>query len=307
MAITLFENLRAVFYAPFYAAHDLGAYAEEGIEVNIITSPSPAATATSLLDGTADISWGGPMRVLLTYDRHPECDLVLFAEAVGRDPFFLIGQEPRPDFAVDDLTGLHLASVSEVPTPWLCLQEDLRRAGHDPASVRRRPDATMGENAAALLAGDVDVVQIYQPYAERLVRAGCHIWYAAAARGPTAYTSFYATRRRFEADPETMAAMARGLYRTQKWLGGAAPTDVARVIAGYFPDLATDLVADCIARYQALGVWNDTPVLPEDGFERLKASCLSGGLISRDTAYGVCVDNHHAEAAVAADPTAMSG
>ncbi len=307
MAITLFENLRAVFYAPFYAAHALGAYAEEGIEVNITTSPSPAATATSLLDGTADVSWGGPMRVLLTYDRHPECDLVLFAEAVGRDPFFLIGREARPDFAVDDLTALHLASVSEVPTPWLCLQEDLRRAGHDPAAVRRRPDATMGENEAALLAGDVDVVQVYQPYAERLVRAGCHVWYAAATRGPTAYTSFYATRRRFEADPETMAAMARGLYRTQKWLGGAAPTDVARVIAGYFPDLAADLVADCVARYQALGVWNDTPVLPEDGFERLKASCLSGGLISRETTYGVCVDNRHAEAAVADDPPAMTG
>lgn len=30
MAITLFENLRAVFYAPFYAAQALGAYQDEG-------------------------------------------------------------------------------------------------------------------------------------------------------------------------------------------------------------------------------------------------------------------------------------
>ena len=117
MALTLFENLRALFYAPFYAAHARGAYAAEGLEVNIVTSPSPAATATSLLDGTADVSWGGPMRVLLTYDRHPECDLVLFAEAIGRDPFFLIGREPRPDFSPADLMGARLASVSEVPTP----------------------------------------------------------------------------------------------------------------------------------------------------------------------------------------------
>jgi NitT/TauT family transport system substrate-binding protein len=29
------------------------------------------------------------------------------------------------------------AIVSEVPTPWLCLQEDLRQAGIDPAPLRR--------------------------------------------------------------------------------------------------------------------------------------------------------------------------
>ena len=306
MAITLFENLRAVFYAPFYAAHALGAYGEEGIEVNITTSPSPAATASRLLDGTADVSWGGPMRVLATYDRDPDCDLVLFAEAVGRDPFFLIGREPRPDFELGELMELHLASVSEVPTPWLCLQEDLRRLGLDPGAVRRRADGTMAGNEAALLAGEVDVVQLYQPYAEQLLRQGCHVWYAAAKRGPTAYTPFYATRARFEAEPETMAAMTRGLYRTQKWLKTAAPESVAEIIRDYFPDLALDLVAACIARYQGLGVWNENPILTAEGFERLKASCLSGGLVSRDVPYEVCVDNRHAGAALAADPPAMA-
>lgn len=31
--ITLSENFRALFYAPFYAAHAIGAYAAEGVEV----------------------------------------------------------------------------------------------------------------------------------------------------------------------------------------------------------------------------------------------------------------------------------
>ena len=37
MKITLFENLRAVFYAPFYAACALGAYHAEGVQVEIVT------------------------------------------------------------------------------------------------------------------------------------------------------------------------------------------------------------------------------------------------------------------------------
>ena len=56
-----------------------------------------------------------------------------------RDPFFLIGREPRPDFALADLYGKRVATVSEVPTPWLCLQEDMRRVGLDPDALPRTP------------------------------------------------------------------------------------------------------------------------------------------------------------------------
>jgi hypothetical protein len=41
MAIVLQETLRAVFYAPFYAALALDAYAQEGVEVRFVSSPTP--------------------------------------------------------------------------------------------------------------------------------------------------------------------------------------------------------------------------------------------------------------------------
>ena len=82
-----------------------------------------------------------------------------------------------------------------MPTPWLCLQQDLRIAGLDPDALPRIADRSMAENMAALRSGEVDVVQLFQPFVEELVAAGQgHIWYAAAARGPTSYTAFYARR-----------------------------------------------------------------------------------------------------------------
>jgi NitT/TauT family transport system substrate-binding protein len=40
------------------------------------------------------------------------------------------------------------------------------------------------------------VVQLFEPFANELIVAGeGHLWYAVAARGPTAYTSFYMRRR----------------------------------------------------------------------------------------------------------------
>jgi len=72
---------------------------------------------------------------------------------VTRDPFFLVGREPRTDFDLRELAALRIGTVSEVPTPWLCLQDDLRRAGIDPATLDRVTNQTMAENTAALRAG----------------------------------------------------------------------------------------------------------------------------------------------------------
>ena len=194
LSITLLENFRAVFYTPFYAAFSLGAFEEQGVEVRLETSPDPAQNANLLMSGDAQVSWGGPMRVMVAYDKNPDCDLKVFCEVVCRDPFFLIGREPNPGFRMGELMGPKIATVSEVPTPWMCLQHDLRLAGLDPAALNRIPDKTMGENADALRAGEVDVIQVFQPFAEELIREGAgHIWYQAAERGLTTYTAFYAS------------------------------------------------------------------------------------------------------------------
>ena len=62
MAIRLSENFRALFYAPFYAAHAIGAYRSEGVEVTLLSSPDPERTAAALRAGDVDVMWGGPLR-----------------------------------------------------------------------------------------------------------------------------------------------------------------------------------------------------------------------------------------------------
>src|SRR5271166_6237036 len=190
VAIRLSENFRALFYAPFYAAHAIGAYQAEGVEVELLSSPDPARTAAALRNGEVDAMWGGPLRVMRAHAQDPEADSVCFCDVIARDPFFIIGREPRADFRIAELSGVRFGSVAEVPTPWLCLQHDLRQAVVDPMTLNRISDASMANNAAALRAGSLDAVQLFQPYAEELIASGAgHLWYAAADRGLTAYTT----------------------------------------------------------------------------------------------------------------------
>jgi len=234
MPIVLQETLRGLLYAPFYAALALEAYREQGVDVRFVSAPRPSEAARGLLDGTVDVTWGGPMRVMETYDEQPNCDLVCFCEVVTRDPFCLVGRGLRPNFELTDLIGTTIATVSEVPTPWLCLQEDIRRAGLDANAIERISGRSMAENLEALRAGKIAAVQLFEPFIEEALADGtCSIWYAASERGPTSYTTFY-TRRALLADRhDEMKAMVRAIYRTQKWLHASASAQIARAIVRF--------------------------------------------------------------------------
>ena len=243
-----------------------------------------------------------------TYDRRTDCDLVCFGEAVTRDPFFLIGREPRPDFTFADLYGKRVATVSEVPTPWLCLQEDLRRAGLDPDALPRVADRTMTENVAALRRGEFDVVQLFQPFAEELIAGGNgHLWYAAATRGSTSYTSFYTRRTTLTARREELKKVVRGLYRTQKWLHASPPEAIADAVQSFFPAVPALLLRAAIARYRALGIWGRNPILPRVGYERLRAGLISASFVRQAAPFEQAVDNTLAEEIVREDPPALEG
>jgi NitT/TauT family transport system substrate-binding protein len=299
MRLRLYENYRFLLYTPFYAAHAIGAYQAQGLEVELLASPGPGRAETALIAGDADVIWAGPMRIIKHHDLHPDSPLVCIAEVVCRDPFSIVGREPRPDFRLADLASLRFASVAEVPTPWLCLQEDLRQAGIDPDGLNRIGERSMADSLAALRAGGVDAVQCFEPFVEQALRNnGGHLWYAASGRGRTSYTALVATRERLASDPELLLRLVRAIYQTQRWVQAASPAEIAAAIAGFFPDNDLATLEGAIARYRLQAVWGTDPILPQEGFERLRQGLISSGFVGREVPFNSCVDNRLAEQAV---------
>jgi NitT/TauT family transport system substrate-binding protein len=297
--LRLYENYRFVLYAPFYAAHATGAYADEGVEVELLPSPGPGRAEAALAAGEVDVIWMGPIRLMKHHDDNPRSPLVAFAEVVCRDPFSLVGARPNPDFRLAELAGLRFASTSEVPTPWLCLEEDLRQSGVDPSRLDRVIGRSMAENVAALADGSLDVAQLFEPFVEEAVAGGRHVWLPASARGRTSYTVFVTNRGRLAADAEPFRRMTRAIYKTQRWVAGHSPEALADAIAGYFPALDRGVLTRALARYQGQGVWGRDPVLPEEGFDRLRRALLGSGFLKRAVPSAECVDNRLAHDVVA--------
>ena len=295
-AITLYENLRTTTYVPFYLAIVDGDWEKLGVSVDTQLSPATSETAQALLDGRTDVSWGGPMRVMLHHDRDPDCPLVCFGQVVARDPFILVGRTPKRLFKFPDLVARRVAVASEVPTPWMTFQDDLQRAGIDPEAIDRAPDATMAENVVRLRNGEVDVIQVFQPYAELAVCGGFgHIWHRFSVRGDIGFTTFY-TRRAFIADNRDVCVkLVQGVMRASKRLHRQSARKTAERIATFFPDLEIDALVNIISGYRKANLWARDPALPATAIVRLKAALLSGGLISRDIPYDRIVDDSIAD------------
>ncbi len=303
MRITLWESFRAVFYTPFYVSIALDRFGMHGLELDFDAVPPGMDVCDALRSGTADVAWGGPMRLMKDFDQRPADrprseDTVGFCEVVARDPFFLVGKERR-DFQLSDLLDLRLASVSEVPTPWLCLQHDLRCAGIDPERIDRVKDLTMSESVAALAAGSVDVIQIFQPAVEQLVAGGnAIIWYAAADRGPTSYTTFFATRQWLSENQSAARSLVRGIQDGLDWLHRHEASETAALVASYFPDIDQQILSAAIDRYRRLEIWATTPIMSAAGFNRQAEGLHSGGFIRRIPQMTDCIDVSIAQAAL---------
>ena len=290
MIIRLSENFRAVFYAPFYATIELGHYRDAGPDVRLLASPAPGTAAGGLLDGTIDVTWGGPMRVMKARNEPGGPPLLCFCEVVRKDPFYLVGRRGLGDFRLQDLARLKLASVSEVPTPWLCLQHDLREQGIDPGRLDRISDRTMAQNLEALGRGEIDVAQMFEPYAAMAVRQGIgEIVHAASARGLTSYTTLLATRPAVERLGGEFGAMRSAIGRTLAWLVGHSAAELAEVVAAYFPDVAREDLVAAFHRYREAGLWSSDTGVTREGFQRLAVSLQSGGFIARVPDYDDCV------------------
>ena len=281
--ITLYENLRTIVYAPFYLADRRGFWTRQGLDVAIQLSPDPVETAEGLLAGRADISWGGPMRVMLHHDRDPDCQLVAFGQIVARDPFVLIGRDPNPDFHFRDLQDKRIAVAWEVPTPWMTFQDDLSRAGIDPAHLSIADKMPMNTFADRLAAGAIDVAQVLEPHASAAIADGrAHLWHRFANRGDIGYTSFYTTRKYLEQNPDICRSLLSGVGMALDAVTSEPADRIAAELSTLFTDVPLSILTAAIAGYQTSSLWTRGTDLTPAAFVRLKAALLSGGLISTD-------------------------
>ena len=103
--VTLNEVAHSIFYAPQYVAIEKGYFAEEGIELDLVTGFGADKTMTAVLSGEADIGFMGSEASIYVYNQNPDDYIVNFAQLTQRAGNFLVARETMLDFRWKDLKG----------------------------------------------------------------------------------------------------------------------------------------------------------------------------------------------------------
>ena len=103
--VTLNEVAHSIFYAPQYVAIEEGYFAEEGLDLTLVTGFGADKVLTALISGEADIGFMGSEASIYTYNEGASDFVVNFAQLTQRAGNFLVAREEMPDFEWTDLKG----------------------------------------------------------------------------------------------------------------------------------------------------------------------------------------------------------
>ena len=135
------EVTHSIFYAPQYAAIELGFFEEEGIEIELSNGQGADKVMAAVLSDNMDIGFAGPEAAIYVYNEGREDYAQVFAQLTQRDGSFLVAREPDPDFTWEKLRGKHILPGRKGGVPYMALEYVIRQHGMDPGEDRLMDNA----------------------------------------------------------------------------------------------------------------------------------------------------------------------
>ena len=295
--LTLNEVAHSIFYAPLYVAVEEGYFAEEGVELTIITGFGADKTMTALLSGEADIGFMGPETTVYTYNEGAQDLVVNFAQLTQRAGNFLVARKPMPDFAWSDLTGKTVLGGRKGGMPQMVFEYILKKNNMNPgADLTIDQSIDFGSTAAAFSGGMGDFSVEFEPAATALEQEGAG--YVAASLGVDSgyvpYTAFSAKDSFIKDHPEVIQSFTNALQKGMDYVNSHDPEEIARVIAPQFAETDLDTVTAIVARYHGQETWKADLIFTQDSYDLLLHILQEAGELTDSPPYEKLVNTAYA-------------
>lgn len=298
--VVLNEVAHSIFYAPMYVAIEEGYFADEGIDLTLVTGFGADKTMTALLTGEADIGFMGSESTIYTYKEGASDYAVNFAQLTQRAGNFLVSREPIDHFTWDMLIGKDVLGGRAGGMPEMVFEYILKKNGIDPAndlSIDQSID--FGSTAAAFSGGQADFTVEFEPHATSLESKGDGYVVASLGEdsGYVPYTAFSAKKSYIAANPEIITAFTKALQKGMDYVQSHSAAEIAQIIAPQFEETDIDTITTIVDRYASQNTWKSDLIFEEDSFTLLQNILEEAGELDERVPYADLVDTSYATAA----------
>lgn len=116
----------SIFYAPQYAAIELGFFGEEGIDIELSNGQGADKVMAAVLSGNIDIGFAGPEASIYVYNEGKEDYTQVFAQLTQRDGSSC-GPAKDPAFTWDKVRGKTILPGRKGGVPYMALEYVIRK------------------------------------------------------------------------------------------------------------------------------------------------------------------------------------
>jgi len=247
------EVTHSVFYTPQYVAHSLGYFEDEGLDVEILLTAGADKVTAAVLSGDVQIGFCGSESTIYIYEQGEKDYLVNFGALTKA-----INSNGISSDATDIDTSVEFSSMS-----------------------------------GSFIGGNGDFVTLFEPTASELVKQGYGHIVASVGElgGVVPYTAYNAKKSYIEGNPEVIKGFNKAIQKGLDYVFSHSDSEVADVIADYFPDTSKKDLVNIVKNYRDSDSWFTTTYIEEKDFEHIQEIMKNAGHLSEKAPYDKLVDN----------------
>ena len=299
--VILNEVAHSVFYAPLYVAIEKGYFAEEGLDLELVTGYGADKTMTAVLSGEAQIGFMGSESSIYTYNQGAEDYVINFAQLTQRAGNFLVSREPIENFDLSMLAGKTVLGGRAGGMPEMVFEYILKKNNLNPATdLTIDQSIDFGSTAAAFSGGQGDFTVEFEPHATALETKGDGYVVASLGEesGYVPYTAFSVKKSFIEQNRETIQQFTNALQKGMNYVNQSSPADIAKTISPQFPETDIETLTTIVSRYYDQKTWKEDLVFEEESFTLLLNILEEAGELSERVPYENLVNTDFAKEAL---------
>lgn len=286
--VVLNEVAHSIFYAPQYAAIELGYFEDEGLDLTLVNGAGADKVMTALISRDADIGFMGSEASIYVYQQGSDDYAVNFAQLTQRAGNFLVGREAQDNFAWADLKGKKVLGGRAGGMPEMVFEYILKKNGIDPAAdLTIDQSINFGLTAAAFTSNDADYTVEFEPFATGLEKEGSgHVIASLGVdSGYVPYTAYSAKKSYLEKNPDTIQKFTNAIQKGLEYVNTHSAEEIAKVIQPQFKETDEDTIATIVGRYKDQDTWKGDTVFEKDSFELLENILEEAGELNERVPY----------------------
>lgn len=298
--VTLNEVAHSIFYAPMYVAIEEGYFADEGIDLELVTGFGADKTMTAVLSGEADIGFMGSEATIYTYLGNTDDYVVNFAQLTQRAGNFLVAREPMDNFKWEDLKGKNVLGGRQGGMPEMVFEYILKMNNIDPKTdLNIDQSIDFGSTAAAFSGGQGDFSVEFEPFATSLEEKGDGYIVASLGvdSGYVPYTAFSAKSSYMNKNPKIIQGFTNALQKGMDFVNSHSSEEIAKIIAPQFEETQISTITSIVERYKSQKTWKENLIFEEDSFTLLQDILMDAKELDQPVPYDDLVTTEYAKKA----------